>query len=389
MKGEERDFLVVLLTKEVQTAKLSTSDVRSQMFVGGDKNMKKQYDRKRAFLERFWRGEDVGRPAWQFSWPGNKLPVLEVADDPYKYARSQLAAIKEMEARGIADDYIPCLTPYFGTGALASAFGAELVWEGSIWTKPVIRDNASDVYKLKPPKLTDGVLGRVLKTTEVFLEESHGDYPVRPTDIQSPLDTASLIWNYTDFLTAMYTSPKEVHHILTLVADFIGEFVLHQRELCGENFSSIHFPRVWAPPDFCLSMSDDVMVLLSPNLYGEFGVTYNDRAARDFDGVLLHTCGDASQNLDVLLEHKNLKAFDFGVTETPFEKVVEKLSGRCILLARVGLNVKPHFDSSTEFARFVLERIRKDTLSFMLLRGPDEHTQECLEYLKGEGVAEV
>jgi len=134
-------------------------------------------------------------------------------------------------------------------------------------------------------------------------------------------------------------------------------------------------------------MSDDVMALLSPNLYGEFGVTYNDRAARDVDGVLLHTCGDASQNLEVLLEHKNLKAFDFGVSETPMEKVVEKLSGRCILLARVGLNVKPHFDSSTEFARFVLETKKEDTQLFMLLPGPDEQTEECLEYLKEQGIA--
>ena len=351
--------------------------------------MKKEYARKRAFLERFWQGDDVGRPAWQFSWPRDKVPVLEVANDPYEYAKSQLQAIKEMEASGVADDYIPCLTPYFGTGALASAFGAELVWEGSIWTRPIIRDNPKDVYKLRPPKLTDGVLGRVLKTTEVFLEESHGDWPVRPTDIQSPLDTASLIWNYTDFLTAMYTSPKEVHHILGICADFIGEFVAKTKELCGENFSSIHFPRVWAPGDWCLSMSDDVLALLSPNLYREFGVAYNERAGRDFDGLALHTCGDSSQNLDALLEHKDLKAFDFGVSETPLEKVVEKLSGRCIILARVGLNVEPHFDSSTEFARFVLERKREDTQLFMLLPGPDDDTEECLEYLKEEGIAEV
>jgi hypothetical protein len=352
--------------------------------------MKKYYARKKAFLERFWlargRGEDVRRPAWQFTWPKDKSPVLEVAHDPHKYARSQLEAIKDMEAQEIPDDYIPCLTPYFGTGALASAFGAELVWEGSIWTKPVIRDHANDVYKLRPPQLTDGVLGRVLKTTEVFLEESHGDYPVRPTDIQSPLDTASLIWNYTDFLTAMYTSPKEVHHILALVADFIGEFVTYEKKLCGENFSSIHFPRVWAPADFCLSMSDDVMALLSPELYREFGVTYNDRAARDFDGILLHTCGDASQNLDVLLEHKNLKAFDFGVTETPLENVIEKLSGKCVLLARRGLNVKPHFETSTEFARFVLEKGKEDTQIFLLLPGPNEHTEECLRYLKEKAI---
>ena len=353
--------------------------------------MKKQYAWKKAFLESFWRGEDVGRPAWQFSWPKDKLPVLEIAHDPHKYARSQLEAIKEMEARGIPDDYIPCLTPYFGTGALASAFGAELVWEGSIWTKPVIHNNPKDVYKLKPPKLTDGVLGRVLKTTEVFLEESHGDYPVRPTDIQSPLDTASLIWNYTDFLTAMYTSPKEVHHILALVADFIGEFVTYEKNLCGENFSSIHHPQVWAPPDFCLSMSDDVMALLSPNVYREFGVTYNDRAARDFDGILLHTCGDASQNLKVLLEHKNLKAFDFGVTETPLENVIEKLSGKCVLLAHRGLNVMPHFDTHTEFAKFVLERKRKDTRLFLLIpwpgrAGPNERTEECLRYLKEKAI---
>ncbi|MEW5815512.1 MAG: uroporphyrinogen decarboxylase family protein, partial [Spirochaetota bacterium] len=223
-------------------------------------------DEKRDFLTRLWHLEDLPRPAYQInSAVQHETTMLERFQDPQKMLEAQL---KEFEVNlRFLGDYVPALFPYLGTGIFASAFGCEVEWfeHKDPWAHPIIiitDDPRQVVYELEPPAVTDGLLGRVLDLTAFFREHTDGQYPIRMTDLQSPLGIAYQIWKSDQFLMAMYTAPREIHHLLELVTDLIIRFVKKQREMAG-NFIPLHFPFVWMPDNYGIGISEDLLALIS------------------------------------------------------------------------------------------------------------------------------
>ena len=91
-----------------------------------------------------------------------------------------------------ADDYVPLLFPWYGTGVLASAFGARVAFQERM--DPAVRgavlSRPEDVAKLgEPDPLKDGLMPRVLETIRYF--RTHSDLPISFTDPQGPFTTAA------------------------------------------------------------------------------------------------------------------------------------------------------------------------------------------------------
>ena len=57
-------------------------------------------------------------------------------------------------------------------------------------------------------------------------------------------------------MVAMYTNPKEVHHLMRLMTDLIIAFVKEQRARSPE-FLPCHFPPVWLPDGQGIAISED------------------------------------------------------------------------------------------------------------------------------------
>jgi uroporphyrinogen-III decarboxylase len=324
-----------------------------------------EIEERKDFLTRLWKLEKVDRPGYML----NGFAVGE-ENDPDRpppastrewfmnwdlMLKSQLYEIKLRSQ--LKDDYIPHLFPYLGTGVLASAFGCEVIYPEveQPWTKPIVR-NPEDVYKLKEPEPTGGLLKDVLDLTKFMVEKTNGELPIRMTDIQGPLDTASLIWEYSSFLTAMYTAPDAVHTLLDMVTELIIDFVPMQKELC-EEFIPNHCPGVWVPEDWGISISEDLVAVVSPHLYEEFAIPYNQKLADAFNGLHIHSCGNFAFNYENLKKIDKLRGVDMGVTETDYPKAVEVLKDKCLLIPRIGGagKIGVDFPSTNEYLDYVVE----------------------------------
>jgi len=271
--------------------------------------------------------------------------------------RASLNFLQWREALAIGDDFVPYLYPYQGVTVFASAFGCPVRFfdHTAPWAEPLIRaeDPPEKVYKLPRPAVTDGQLGTILEYTDYFVAETGGRYPIGLTDLQGPLDVAYLVWEPTAFILAMYTNPREVHHLMRLVTDLIIAFVKEQRARSPE-FLPRHFPPVWLPEGQGITISDDCAAVLSPKLYQEFALPYVNELSEEFGGIIIHSCGNFTHQFDNLAKVHNLRGLNFGASETPFAPVWERFGGKTAILPHLGLNKDFPFDSHVEFIEHVL-----------------------------------
>lgn len=331
-------------------------------------------------IRRFVAGRRA-RPLFQVEPPAPRpgevpadldLPTGRIRNDARLQVRRQLWDNERWLALDGGDDWVPALHPYLSTGALASAFGAEVLLpddEIPPMTRPILF-RPEDALALAPPKTDAGLLGEVLRRTRLMREEGGRDYPIRTTDIQSPLDTAMLLWDQTDLFLSMRLAPRAVHHVCDLVTDLTIEFVRRQRDAAGEAFVPLHWPRTWWPAGEGLGVSDDVLPLIGPADYEEFGLPYLARLSEAFGGIMVHSCGNFSQSAAALGRLPGLRMVNFGATEQPVENLEPHVGPDVILSTHFGLNKAICLGSQAEFVEHVFARAR-DRRRLWILAGTD------------------
>lgn len=327
----------------------------------------------RRFLERLWHLENEERPGFLIGYTGPGLAggrpvrsalfstegrdtVRERLLDPDKFLEAQLEEIHgQLAFRG---DLVPALCPTLGVIAIPSAFGCEVVWWENDFpsVRPLEGDDPGRVLDLPAPAVTDGVLGRILRYSQLFVERMSGRYPIRLADIQGPLDNAALIMGHTQLFEAMLTHPAEVHGLLAKVTDLMIAFAKAQRELVrglGAEFVPSGF-QPWIPDGEGLSIANDAGVMLPPALHDEFAVPYLNRLSEEFGGVYIHSCGHWSHLFPSLEKVRGLRGLEFGASETPFRGVAERFGGKAVLACRVGQHKDIKFAGMTDYVRTIL-----------------------------------
>lgn len=291
--------------------------------------------------ERLARSTERLRAIWSLTQPKDRIPFVfknpphqpEIREDfffeaGYDEELSLRYQLDVMESRAfIEDDYLPSLFPGLRQGAIPTAFGCEEVLKGDhFWCKPMMR-NANDVYRLRKPALEKvGGTRLFLERIKYFRKETGGQIPIHVCDMQGPLAVAAAIWGYQDFLSAFYDNPEEVHFLLNLATESIIEFATKQMEAAEGDIIPMHcWAVVWMPPGKGISISEDLLSVLPPELYQEFGIPYHERIARNFGSVFIHSCGNFSHNLDNLKKTKGLVGMNFSLSETPIERLLTEM----------------------------------------------------------------
>jgi hypothetical protein len=255
---------------------------------------------------------------------GEFLPVCHVwygqAFDKYSRYREeslekQLEAItKTIET---SNDWVPFLEPWHGVGVFAEAFGCPFEWRDvdAPWTHPII-DSIEKLKRLERPSLEKAVMLKyVLDTTEYFAEKTKGRIPIAATDVQSPLDTLSLIADTSFLFRETWDYPEEFHRVLSDITDLIIEFTKKQRACCPKTARPGH--GFWSPSIMDgIGVSDDVMVMISPDFYAEFGKPYNERIAKELGGIGIHSCGSWKHNFNSAINTKGVRMIDLAMSKS-------------------------------------------------------------------------
>lgn len=241
------------------------------------------------------------------------------------------------EQAQVADFSVPHLKTGIGLGAIAASFTGACEWnDGSdAWIRPLIGADPRRVDDLAvPDPLASGMNGFIHDRIRYFQE--HGPYPLQPCNIASPLTTASYIWGYTDFLTALVEARAAVHHLLELVTQATIDAVRGQMAAIRDLWGLSH-EDWYMPAEMGIRVSDDVLAVISPRAYREFGVRYNNRLAREFGGIVIHSCGNMAFQIPTILEHEGLRAIDLTLPHNDPVAVRDAAAGRVALTMRYWL----------------------------------------------------
>ncbi len=242
----------------------------------------------------------------------------------------------EEHVEAVDDDFQPYLTPYLGTGVLASGFGCRMHFapgrDPSV-AGPCLQSVADAARLRLPDPQRDGLMPRVLELAAWM--RAKGRYPVTLTDMQSPLDELILMCGHERLYTWMYDEPQLVHELFAQVSEAFIVWVKAQKQVTGEPLDVCHGEQgVWVPPGCGVWLADDEAVNLSPDLYAEFVSPSYPRIFREFGGGILHFCGSGKHLAPILKNLEGLRAINTGPMGQPenFAALQRGLEGKVPLI---------------------------------------------------------
>ena len=258
--------------------------------------------------------------------PGHEVPVIgpSVGKAPWYSLKESLDDLeKKLEsAVGQANiaavnksDWPPILDTYCSICLVPQAFGGKVIFteSGNAANSPLVTD-ISQVWTLKPMPLLEAPMIRRLFDWVDYAQCKVGtDLPFWSIDLQSPFSAAMEICDSVEFLTACYSDPKAVHHLVQMVTDYSIELMQrHLAQMEHPGYPGRNFPSISQDIGICIA-DDTPLAVLSPEMYREFALPYNSQIGVAFGGLHVHSCGDYNHNLDVLLETANLRSIQVRV----------------------------------------------------------------------------
>lgn len=164
---------------------------------------------------------------WLPGWHGTT--ILEYFNDPVTWFEANLHAQNSfpdvMFLPGFWSEYGMCTEP--------SAFGTKLVWTENDFPHPVrLNSTTAEMAALARPNVrTDGLLPFIMNRMakyEEMVKKSGCHY--RFASSRGPLNIASFLFGTTDFMMALAITPEEAQKALTVITDFIIDWLGLQYE---------------------------------------------------------------------------------------------------------------------------------------------------------------
>jgi hypothetical protein len=295
---------------------------------------------------------DLHDPALRVTWWEHPDPegalnatVAQRIADPEIDLRYQLETLRREvvhmragEELGIELSNIPGFDLiHFGTGPLATAFGARFVVRENDqpFFEPAVHTPEEAARLSRPDLYRDGILPRILARIEYFNEHTQGRVPLTPCDTAGPWSIATQIWHYEDMLEAICTAPETVHAFVDMVTDCILEWYNIQETRIGR-WSGAHssFPWPWLPRG--TGIGDDCMVTVSPGIWEEFFLPYNNRIAREYGGLFYHCCMGYERYLASLVKTEGFMGCDAHTHYNDIDLIEAALAGRGVWTQPVG-----------------------------------------------------
>jgi uroporphyrinogen decarboxylase len=164
---------------------------------------------------------------WLPGWHRSK--ILDYFTDPEIWYESNLRAHTSfpevMFLPGFWAEYGMCTEP--------SAFGTKLVWSEDDFPHPVkLPCTVESISSLAKPNVrTDGLLPFVISRMAKYEEKLNANgFHYRFASSRGPLNIASFLFGTTDFMLALAITPDEAQKALTVITDFVIDWISLQYE---------------------------------------------------------------------------------------------------------------------------------------------------------------
>jgi uroporphyrinogen decarboxylase len=254
------------------------------------------------------RGEESIRPLptafiidspWLPNWAGHT--ILEYFTSESIYLEDNLKAIRAFPEA----IFLPGFWSEYGMCTEPSAFGSVSIWgENEFPFASKVLHSPSDIERLeKPDPRKHGLLPFVIKRLQHLQPEiEKAGHKIRFAVARGPLNIASFLMGTSEFLEALKTEPELMHRLLTIVTDFLVEWIAVQREA---------FPSIDG-----IFLLDDIVGFVSRRDFETFGLPYLQRAF-SVDVTVRFFHNDAPSKASApLLEEAGINLLNFGIQHT-------------------------------------------------------------------------
>jgi hypothetical protein len=302
---------------------------------------------------RFWKGE------------GRCLVSINSTQHYYRQTFDDAVLLREAPLHLAAESKLPALQlPSFfadwGTVTTAKYWGGKARFDstgGNIFTDPVVQ-TIDDALSLKPFPVDDPAqdgfhavqlyrqLSAQLDTTALWL---------RSPDMQGTLNTAGLVMNQEHLMVDLFSEKAKVHAFLDHVSDFLIEYALYLRKATGGRVCGNIWPYSFLPDSIGVSFTEDLMPLLSPKMYREFGIPHLKKMQSALGGLLIHCCGEWGRHARTLNESGlNLLAVEYHHPCTHLEELAP-LAEQVVFIPHLIQHLQDEFKTTVEYYRYLLD----------------------------------
>ena len=255
---------------------------------------------------------------WADYWQGVKTgPVFTaIAEPTYRQSLDVLnpdldafaeAAVESLTAdRESESPVLPALFCDFGTISTARLYGGRVIPPpegGCLHIEPMAKTPA-DLADLQACSFEESDFRMAVDLWKKVCDRlGTDDVFLHTPDFQGPMNTLALVMDQQELLIGMYTEPDAIHTALeNITSTLINYHQRLRRELGDGKVIGSIWPYTFLPEHLGASITQDMMPLLSPELYRDFEVPQLKRIAEAFGGVQIHCCGKYAQHLEVLKE---------------------------------------------------------------------------------------
>jgi hypothetical protein len=253
------------------------------------------------------RQKQFRRDLWKYK-PVDHIPVFIWPTWTFGYTQRQATEDTEIQfevnvktvekcLRLIPDDYIPWVRVWPGYMTIATMFGMQPHWSEDPNQPPGVKGHLihdiEQVYSLKRPGMDAGLMPENIRRFRMHAERLPKDVYLSGLDLGGPLLTCRDLLDTDLLYTAFYDHPQPLHYLLNLATEVQLEIVQTLVQTVGgkERLTTIDFDPIWVPEPYKGFFSDDTAATISPRLFKEFCIPYNNRLLRPWGHGLLHNCG--------------------------------------------------------------------------------------------------
>lgn len=164
---------------------------------------------------------------WLPGWSGTSTLDYYCSDE--KWLAANLKAVRQFPGAM----FLPGFWSEFGMCTEPSAFGTKCRWvQDDLPFAERIVKTVGDIATLeKPNPRTDGLLPFVVRRLQLHRDAiEKAGHSIRFAVSRGPLNIATFLMGTTEFLMAIRTDPDEMKRFLTLITDFVVDWLRYQKE---------------------------------------------------------------------------------------------------------------------------------------------------------------
>jgi uroporphyrinogen-III decarboxylase len=166
-----------------------------------------------------------------------------------------------------------------------------------------------------------------------FQDMTDGKIGINIPDLQGPFSVASQLWGVQEFLLALYEYPDEVRELLDKTTKALIHYVRMFKDEFGDNLRPIHcMPDAWMPNSAGICISEDLIAVVSPQVFTEFIAPGLTALAESFGGCYVHSCGSIEHNVEAMLKVPGLRGVNFSTSESDVCTVAKRSGGALTLM---------------------------------------------------------